>query len=487
MDNNISREEAINYLWEVGNLTYLLDRTQLEMYKAIQNNSEQKFIINCSRRLGKSFMLCVIAVEQAIKKDNCRVCYAAPSAKAVRNIIQPIMNQLLKDCPKELKPKWRASEVKYVFPNGSTIDIAGADAERAENLRGTSMDLGVVDEAGFIDQLDYVVSDILMPQTMTTEGRILIASTPPKSPDHDFCQYVESAKQIGNYMHKTIHDNARIAPRLIKKFMKETMTAEEREKYTEEDLNTFLKEKSGPKNTTWRREYMAEVVKDETSAIIPEFTDEKEVKLVKVIDRPPFFDNYVAMDVGFEDNTAVLFAYWHFNEAKLVIEDELLINRMTTLDLANNIKAKEEFLWNDAPVFSRVSDTDLIVINDLQKLHGLVFSTVQKDNKEAAVNNARLMVANNQIVIHPRCKKLIAQLKSGVWDKSGKSFQRSNVHGHYDLIDALLYMIRSLRRHKNPYPPGYQLDENTMYVPSDAFKPKVSKELIKIFPPRVRK
>lgn len=65
------------------------------------------------------------------------------------------------------------------------------------------------------------------------------------------------------------------------------------------------------------------------------------------------------------------------------------------------------------------------------------------------------MLADEKIVIHPRCKTLIRQLKNATWDKKRKEFNRTKIDGHFDTISALYYLVRNVVMTKNPYPAGY--------------------------------
>lgn len=82
-------------------------------------------------------MLAVLAIEKCLAKAGAQVKYAAPTAKAVRKIISPNIRKIIKDCPKEIRPKFVMLEGEWQFPNGSTIAVAGCDKGQAENLRGT--------------------------------------------------------------------------------------------------------------------------------------------------------------------------------------------------------------------------------------------------------------------------------------------------------------------------------------------------------------
>lgn len=446
-----------------------------------------------------SYMLCITALEYALSNPRTRICYASDSAKSVKNIILPIMEDILADCPEEVKPKFKRQEQKYEFKNGSIIDIAGADAGRADALRGRAMDLGLVDEAGFITDLVKLVQDILMPQTMGRDGRIIMASTPPESPSHPFVdKYIQESKRNGSYVHKTIYDNPRIGKKELKLFMKETDIDG---KYTDEDFEKFYQAKSGPNNTTWRREYMAEIVTDETQAVLPGFTEEVAQKISRIvvpfdplrklneseIMRPEFFDAYVWMDVGHDDNTGILFGYWDFPNAKIVIEDEELIHNPNHEQIVELIRQKEQKLWLHKVPYKRVADANSMDIAELTNL-GLSkpsFVKPPRESKDASVNILRTVIGADGIFIHPRCVRLKDEMMHGVWNSKRNSFKRNGSFGHFDLLDTLVYAVRTIDRYRNPTPKGYGLGGpnqfvNPRYLKDDRSSDKLVKSIVPI-------
>lgn len=200
-----------------------------------------------------------------------------------------------------------------------------------------------------------------------------------------------------------------------------------------------------------------EKITDKDSGVIPEFTDAAAREIVKVVQKPNNYDAYVSMDPGTTDNTGILFGYMHPELACLVIEDEYLgsSSKITSEDIASAIKSKESEHFLDrttqkSKVYLRISDNDPILINDMNRMHGLNFIPTRKDNKDAAVNDLRIKVDNRKIIINPRCKNLIAQMKDATWNKSRTSFTRDKEHAHYDVLDALIYMVRMVQWNKLP-------------------------------------
>lgn len=224
-----------------------------------------------------------------------------------------------------------------------------------------------------------------------------------------------------------------------------------------------------------------EIVRNYENTVIPEFDDvtEKIIVTDKYV-RPPYYDTYESMDIGGKDFTVVLFAYYDFLKNTVVIEDEFILKeKQNSEKIKKSVIATQESLWNEKPVYLRFADNNnIILLNDLT-LHGLTFIPTRKDNKEAAINDVRIKIMNHQILIHPRCKTLIYHLKYATWarktDKaisaSGyKTFARSADGGHFDALDALIYLIRNVIYGKNPYPKGYDIShldrqsDNNQYV-----------------------
>jgi hypothetical protein len=475
-DSKISKSMAIAMLWNQGVLTWKLDTVQKDLYAAYKTAKHKTLVWSCSRRSGKSYALCVIALEQCLQKPNSIVKFIAPSQKHVKMIIRPLLKKLLNDCPPELRPDFRTADNIYRFPNGSEIQLAGTDNGHAESLRGGDSHICIVDEAGFCDDLEYIVESILIPTTTTTRGKIILSSTPPKSFDHPFVDFMEEAELEGRFVKKTIYDC--LGNRITMEIIKE-----------------LIEEMGGEHTPAFKREYMCELIPDEEAVVVPEFTADRQKDIIKEWPTPPFRDLYVAADIGFRDLTVFLFAYYDFRAAKIVVEDEIVMNgaKMDTDVLAKSIIKKERDIWTNKVTgellkpYLRVCDNNLILINDLQQLHKLTFFPVQKDDAEAALNNMRIFLKEGRIIINPKCVTLINHLKYAKWNKQRSSFARSKDHGHYDAVDALKYLVRSVQLGKNPYPQGFGMGSGERWFhgdkpPSDPkydkfkslFKPKPS-------------
>lgn len=419
-----------------------LKPVQQEMFELfLGHEGGRKYVIHCSRRLGKTYLLCVLAVVFAVSKSNAQIRYASVTQKSVRKMIHPIMKELFSGLPKDYQGKWNSQEGAYVFDNGSMIHVAGVNNNHADDLRGTAADLCLVDEAAFVDELEYLVDSVLIPQLITTEGKLIMASSSPLSPAHQFADYIHEARNGGFYSSFDIDQGG----------------------YTEEVVEEFLKEAGGRTSTTARREYFNELIVDDKLSIIPEWDDQYVIEPIHD-EFYKYYHRYEAMDIGVRDKTAILFGYYDFKNAKLIIEDEFTISGAdTTTKNINDAIVKIEKDLKYSAIYRGIADNNnLLLLNDLSIDYGKHFSPTNKESLAAMVNELRLWVQAGRIQIHPKCEQLIGCLKYGVYqDVKRNEFGRSKNYGHYDALAALIYLVRNIDQHTNPIPIDYGVTQNT--------------------------
>lgn len=450
-------------LWRRGLLSWKLDQTQKELYDLFYDTKHRLMTWLLSRRQGKTYTLCILALEQCIKKPNSIVKFVSPTKTQVNNNVRPIFRQILNDCPEELQPRFDKQTYIYFFPNGSEIQLAGSDAGHAEKLRGGDSDLFFIDEAGSCSDLGYVIKSILLPTTLITRGRGVLASTPPRESEHEFLGYIEEAKSRGSLIVKTIDDNPRI---------------------TQQEKEDLIEELGGIDSDECKRECYCIIIKDSKTSVLPDFTPALAAEITKEWPRPPYFDAYEAMDTGGKDFTVILYGYYDFRADKVIIEDETVLDfqapNTNTKTLAIDVNTKEKALWTNhitkeyKKPFKRVSDIDYLFLNEIRVQSTLLFPTEQwisfdlakKDDKNSAINRLRIMLNSKKIIINPRCVTLLRHLDNVKWNKNKDKFARSADNGHYDAVDALIYFIRHIEYKKNPYPASYDMNLNGLFVPN---------------------
>jgi hypothetical protein len=435
----ITPQQAREILWRKGKVSdFLLDSNQKILRDQLKSTKRKTHVALFSRQSGKSYGALGIAAEELLTRKNITICYVAPRLKQGKKIVKSTFDEIFKSCPQDIKPKFDRDSSTYIFPSTkSKLELYGFNAEEIESARGPKAHMIIVDECGFMNDLKYGLKSVLYPKLNSTKGSMLLISTLPRSQGHEFWSIVKEAEYKETLLNRNIYQ----CPR-----------------YTQEDIDGFAEEVGGYDSVDFKREYLNIMITDEDHAVIPEANDEVLAKIVKQYNRPAYYDCYVSMDIGVKDLTGVLYAYYDFITGKVVIEDEATFKgkSFTTANLASSIKKIEEYLWNLKKPFLRVSDNNnLILLNDLSIDYGITFIPTAKDNKHAWLNQIRILIAEERIVINPKCKQLIFHLKNATWNKNKTDYERSLDGGHYDLIDALAYLIRNISFTRNPYPKGY--------------------------------
>ncbi len=229
-------ERDLNLIrWSEGDLSYKLDPTQLKIRAArgaalkpavVRSQAELSrlsveerlrladvpisFFELCARGNGKTFELLILAIEKCIQKTNARVLYVAPRREDAEKIAKDLIELfILTDCPLHLRPEWRAGDGEFHFKNGSILRFRGTNAESAERLRGFGYDLVILDECAVMDELPSVLG-IVEPIAERMGGHVILATTPPETPDHPSKEIFETHFARGASVTFTINDNVRL-------------------------------------------------------------------------------------------------------------------------------------------------------------------------------------------------------------------------------------------------------------------------------------
>lgn len=462
----IDEQKAV--LWRAGDLSWKLHDNQLGVHRFYRrwcnqapanDNGDGKyhrvFVFEGGRRYGKTFWSLLLSIEDSIQRPGSVRTFATAYQKDVADILLPLLEEIARDAPADVRPEYRGSSegesAGIYFPRtgpakGSRIKLFGLDMH-PHSLRGRASDGVIISEAGFCKKLRRAIVSVLTPQMQgRPHARILLESSAPEDPATDFDEhFVPDAKLRGAYVSRTIDDNP-------------MLTHEEREE--------FIREAGGRGSPDCDREYFNKRVRPATRVVVPEFDEALHVQRVPM---PDFADCYVALDPGFRDLFAILWAYWDFDNARLVIQRDWAERNASATTIAAVIKQGEAELWSGVQRWNgkelkenprlRVSDTDPRMLADLYREHGLRVSPVLKTTgaktelKEAAVHSVRGAIGRGQVIIDPSCTKLIAHLNAARWNELRTDYERSEVFGHFDLLDALVYMWRSIDRNRNAQPP----------------------------------
>ena len=194
---------------------------QREMIRGILDSKSKYHIACVGRQFGKSLMGINLALYWAINNSNVKILWVSPvysqSTKVQKEIIQAIGGT---DIVKSANYSSNEIELK----NGSTIIFRSA--ERYDNIRGLTVDYGIIDEAAFCK--DEAYSEAIKPVFLVRGKKILFISTPKgknwfynlfqlgKSHDHpNYIAYTGSSYDTPFINDEEIEDAKRTLPEKV--------------------------------------------------------------------------------------------------------------------------------------------------------------------------------------------------------------------------------------------------------------------------------
>lgn len=454
---------AIREAWRQGNVRDIpgkLELTQVDMLAQLERLPSAKWkMILASRKIGKTWLACVLMLEHCLRDPNASVIYLAPVGKTGKSAIVDIMEALLVNCPLSCSPAWMTADQLFRFPNGAQIRVIGTSNNRAKTHRGPRATMLILDECSFVDRLATIVRSVLGPMTLRNPDAVKIMLTSaPEEPGHDVLEFIADHRAKGTMVERTIYD-------------RKGGTPAEQERIDRE-LAEAIEACGGADTIYFKREFMNELVFDGATTIVPEWHDPgralgKDSKagqpdgtgLIREVPRPEAYIAVVGWDPGFADHSGVVFGYVDFEKRWLVILDELDMVRTISSDLAPLVKAKEKehFGGDHRPVrIQRIMDADPQSQHQMLK-ENLLFAGIGKKDLKSQINQLRKLVKQERLIVHPRCKKLIANLYKATWaprntENAELRFRRDSELGHFDVLAALMYANMRAPWDDNPFP-----------------------------------
>ena len=213
----ISRNKYTDYEWGRGNLSWLLrphGQTSIRDFILEQwqgDPSAEPIVVNAHRRLGKSFLNVLMAVEICLRWPGMFVQYVCGEKTQVWEIVEPLLFQVLETCPPEVYPKSRGFTFRFRNPAWertgaiSRLKLVGANYKNGDMGRGSACDAAFLDEVRDFKKLQYFIQAVLAHQFQGRKRPLLvITSTVPWTIDHDFSRpitgYIPRAIQNGRYV-----------------------------------------------------------------------------------------------------------------------------------------------------------------------------------------------------------------------------------------------------------------------------------------------
>jgi len=363
------------------------------------------------RRFGKTFLSTGELLKAAIGGKNRNCWYLAPTYQAAKEIA---WSMLIDTIPEEYIVKTNETALTLKLINGSIISLKGA--EKAQNLRGRSLDFCVLDE--FSDMRPEAWYEVIRPSLSDRQGSALFIGT-PKGRNHFYDLWASGLNQENDWQ----------------SFQYTTLQGGNVPESEVEAARIDLDER------TFNQEYCAEFV---TYSGLIYYAFSRELSVADCSDEGTL---HIGMDFNLDPMSAVISVR---RGEMLYAVDEIVMYGSNTDEMVTEIKDRYPnryiIVYPDPASRQRKTSaggrTDLSILQNAgfavkaKKSHALV-----RDRINAV--NSRLLSSNGErkLFVSPKCKQTIKSLERQTY-KEGTSIPNKDGFDHMN--DALGYLVEYL-------------------------------------------
>ncbi len=384
-------------------------------------------IARCGRQAGKTYADAIYLIKTCVESPNSPTLYLGltrDSAKAA------IWNELIAQLNKwGIQHEAVVSSLLIKFPNGSFIQLLGADAPNARNrIRGRKFKLVIVDEMGFFLGGDALIHS-LFPTLAILGGTMAMTSSPGEILSGFFYEADQGVmKSSWTRFHWTMLDNPE---------MKKPANDSKYPNRGEEELDMVCKTRynGNRMHPGFRREYLGEWVADSSSLVYPYSSA---TNILQAPYAQP--DESYALGVDFGSvsaNAIVVLKYSPYDRTVQLVdcwtEGGLLVDQIAAILMSYMEKYKPTIVVVDAGGLGKVIEQEL---NRRYHLH------VQAAEKTEKSWYQRIM--QNDLI--SGYIKVVAGLPIlSEWDKITKDSNGDEIRGPSNhCADAALYVYRRI-------------------------------------------
>jgi phage terminase large subunit len=409
-------------------LNSFVERTyQTPILDAIEKGF-RKLICVLPRRSGKDVVAFNIAIQQCLK-ERCLVWYCLPFYSQARKVIFDnimIDNRRLADfIPKQLLLKTNSSEMKYVFINGSILQLVGSDSY--QKLVGANPKLIIMSEYSRANPESY---KYFRPMLAANGGTVLFISTPyGKNSFYDMWLIAKDHPEDWFTYLLTVDDTKHISKQEMDKEVADGILAPD--ELLQEYYCSFLAGQEG----TFYGKYIEQMRFDG--------------KITSVV-YDPFLLVNTAWDLGIDNAMCVIFFQvtksgtikiidYHTESGKgLDYFAQVLKNKCYSYGVhiaPHDLKQREL-----STAMSRMS-----IAADL----GINFTLAPNLSVEDGINAVKMLLSSKVWIDENRCAKLIKAVESyrREWDATKQRYKPNPLHDwSSDASDCLRYLAISINK-----------------------------------------
>lgn len=369
----------------------------LEAYKA----GKTGVFARCGRQSGKTMEACDIAWLQAGTFPNSVVSIITPERKQGYKVYWK-KRTIQNFGPKDWIKKVDNEHMTIYFHNGSYIEIDGSD--NIDSHRGDTKNFVILDE--FKDIHPEFFEEVVEPMLLTTNGKVLIIGTPPKTPESHYRE--REIASLNDPDWEVVHWTSYDSPYTNK-------TKLEVKKASLQAMGML---------DTFKREYLAEYTHGGKDSVFQMFSRSTHMKAVSVVQRY-FHQNkdrmelYWINDPGTSSVFASLFvAYWR-EKGQIILLDEIYERDKQKTHTGAIYEAAVTKIAPFEPDINKwqigYDDAAVWFANELKAQCGLPAYPVKKASREKEEGISLIkafMLAKNAFIMSESCENTAKELEN---------------------------------------------------------------------------
>jgi hypothetical protein len=382
-------------------------------------------IITKGRRFGLTYAAAMYLIEKMMMAP-CKILWGDVSYGNIRRYVDRIFIPLLKRSFKLREDEYSYSQTQFILKVGESV-LDFRSAERPETWEGFGYNIIFLNEAGIIlRDADYLYENAILPMLMDYEGAMLIAGGVPKGKSGVFYKLWQKAVDENEHSYKAFNFTS----------------------YDNPFINTkVIKELEGQMDyTTAQQEIYGHFVDNVNNPFLYAFDYEKHVRDVEI-------GSNSFVNLSFDFNVDPITCIVVQDSGNIInIVDEFRLKGSDIFKLCEQIKIKY-------PRISRVTgDASGRSRSALTRDNYNFYTVIERELRVppsaniTPLSNPRhhdsrvlcnsILATHKNLVINPRCKYLIRDLKQVEADSKG-NVEKSKDSSLTHLLDCFRYYINS--------------------------------------------
>lgn len=415
----------------------------------------------CARRAGKSYTAAALLVDTCLAKADSSTVYITLTRGSAKRILWAHLHRLSDQLG--LGITWNNSELLGIFPNGSRVQLCGAEtAADIEKFRGVPFHLAIIDECkSFATHLlDELIEDVLTPCLADTDGHLVLMGTPgailtgtfyeATGPEAHLVTEKDGERQCNGRPYK-LRDDPRYADVSIG-WSFHSWELVDNVKNPKAWANALLqKKRSGwaDNDPIWLREWLGRWVSDNGAFVLRydqhknAYTPNPEWSETNGLDPDHEWQYVLGMDLGYDDDFDIEIFAWAETHPDMFHVEGFNAPRLEVKDIAIKVSELQAKYGEFAAMVGDRGGLGKMILATLDGQYGIHIEAADKQEKRDYIELLNSDLVSQRLWVLAG-SNLEQQALTAQWDETGKRVDDSTPD---HAIDASLYIWRYCYHH----------------------------------------